>query len=371
MAIDYAKLFQNPEALGLMSPEEMGLVDPEAFRQLQEQVTLSQTPVQPEVTAQAIRPDMSQEEMQKQLYTLLGQSFTEQSKQIEQLRAQAAKERELQDQMGALGRLDIRPFAQAVRGYGATNVAVPEEAPKDRTEILNKLEQAISSAQQGMTRDQVLALRNMMESKQREGQDRRLETSLRGAAFREMKEGITPFIKLNDVAETAIADFKPMERIFAQKEIPIKELTTIITKFGKRMGEVGAQSEGDRKAYWDPDLGTSFLSAIQKVSGTKQTISRDDPNVQAMINAMNDSKEAMAQGLSSKGEFMTNVYGTPDSPIGYMFQKGKQGDIANQKLQTASEKIKSLQFDNTQTSAGIMSEAQKKRLQELRAKHGK
>lgn len=163
MAIDYAKLFQNPEALGLMSPEEMGLVDPEAFRQLQEQVTLSQTPVQPEVTAQAIRPDMSQGEMQKQLYNLLGQSFTEQSKQIEQLRAQAAKERELQDQMGALGRLDIRPFAQAVRGYGATNVAVPEEAPKDRTEILNKLEQAISSAQQGMTRDQVLALRNMME----------------------------------------------------------------------------------------------------------------------------------------------------------------------------------------------------------------
>lgn len=328
------------------------------------------TLTQPEITASAISPEMSEEEIKKKLYALLGQSFGQQSQQIEALRAQAMREAALQKEAGVLGRLDLRPFAQAAKQYGATTAVVPTEAPEDRTALLSKLQSAVSEAQQGLTKEQVNALKGMLEAKQKAAQDRRLETSLRGAAFREMKEGVTPFIKINDASETAFADFKPMERIFSQDEIPIKELTSIVTKFGRRMGEVGAQSEGDRKAYWDPDLGTTFLSAIQKVSGDKQTISRTDPNVEAMINAMNDAKESMAGSIASKGTYMKDIYGTEDSPIGYMFQEGKQGDIAHKKLMGTSEKLKSLQFGAPKTPA-LMSEEQKKKLQELRAKYRK
>jgi hypothetical protein len=123
------------------------------------------TPMQPEVTASVIRPDMTEAEIKKKLYELLGQSMGEQSLQIEALKAQARKEQALQEQAGTLGNLDLRPFAQAARGYGATNVAVPAEAPVDRTALLSKLQGAVSEAQQGLTKEQVNALKSMMEDK--------------------------------------------------------------------------------------------------------------------------------------------------------------------------------------------------------------
>lgn len=152
--LDYAQLLNNPELL----------------KKLQAQVSEADTPEQPPVTAMAIRPDMSEADIKKQLYMMLGQSMQQQSAQVEALKAQAEQERKRQEQIGSLGRLDIRPFAQAARGYGATNVAIPTEAPEDRTGILQKLQQSVSEAQQGLTKEQVNALRNMMEDRQRANQ---------------------------------------------------------------------------------------------------------------------------------------------------------------------------------------------------------
>jgi len=127
-------------------------------------------PVQPQITATTIQPDMTEEEMKKQLLALLGQSFGQQTQQIEALQKQAEAEKKRQEEMGVLGRLDLRPFAQAAKGYGATNVAIPEEAPVDRTALLSKLQSAVSEAQQGLTKEQVNALKGMLEAKRADRQ---------------------------------------------------------------------------------------------------------------------------------------------------------------------------------------------------------
>lgn len=128
------------------------------------------TLTQPEITASAISPEMSEEEIKKKLYALLGQSFGQQSQQIEALRAQAMREAALQKEAGVLGRLDLRPFAQAAKQYGATTAVVPTEAPEDRTALLSKLQNAVSEAQQGLTKDQVNALRGMLEARRSDRQ---------------------------------------------------------------------------------------------------------------------------------------------------------------------------------------------------------
>ena len=143
-----------------LTPEQLDLL-----KKLQAQVSEENTPEQPPVSAAVINPDMSEADIKKKFYEMLGQSMTQQSAQIEALKAQAAKEKAYQEQMGALGKLDLRPFAQAAKGYGATNVYVPAEAPEDRTALLSKLQNAVSEAQQGLTKDQVAALKGMMEDK--------------------------------------------------------------------------------------------------------------------------------------------------------------------------------------------------------------
>jgi len=351
------------------------LADPEALKQLQEAqaAAMAQTPMQPEV--QGIEePKMSASfsmtslpQSEKEIQAAIRQKFMEaqaqQEEQVKQHQDALAKEMQRQEQLGVLGRLDLRPFAQALQQYGSTTAVVPTEAPKDRTAVIEKLREQIQKGQRGLTEDQLGFLKTMMEDK-RSGQ---LGMSLRNAAFREMKEGITPYIKLNTEAEKAISEFKPMERVFSQEQIPLKEITTMVTQFGKRMGEVGNQAEGDRKAYWDPDLGTQLLAAVQKASGNKQTISRNDPNIEAMINAMNTSKEAMADKITAQGTYMKDLYGTPDSPIGYMFQKGKQGDVAHSKLMDTTQKIKALQFGATKQKKAPIKDIDAMSKEELKA----
>lgn len=334
------------------------LQDPDFMRQMQEAIANSNIPLQPNVTgieqpsafasmAMTSLPQ-SDKEIQKAIREKFLQSQMQQEQQIKEQQKLLSQEMERQQNLGVLGRLDLRPFAQALQQYGSQTAVVPTAAPADRTEIIKQLQEQVQKGQRGLTQDQIGFLRTMMEDRR----SAQAAISDRNAAFREMKEGITPYVKLNIEAEKAIADFKPMERVFSQEEIPIKEITTMVTQFGKRMGEVGAQAEGDRKAYWDPDLGTKFLSLIQKVSGDKQTISRSDPNVDAMINAMNSAKEAMASRITSQGQYMKEVYGTLDSPIGYMFQKGRQGDTAHRKLMQTSDKINSIHFGAS--SKGMM-----------------
>jgi len=332
------------------------LSDPMLLREAMAQAQAQGMPMQPEVTAQEIQPS------EKQLNAAIAKGFQEslnrQKQQTEALRGMLLQQQMAEGQKGILGNLNIRPFAQALKQYGVTNVVVPEEAPKDNTAMMMKLREAISEGEQGLGKQQLDYLRSQLLALREGKAGKQAEISLRNAAFREMKEVVPQYIKLNTMAEDSMKDFAPLERTFSQKEIPIREITMLVTNFGKRMGEVGAQAEGDRRAYWDPDYATQLLSAIQKASGRKQTISRDDPNVDAMIKALNDSKEAMARSVENKGEFIAQTYGTPDSPVGYLFAPGKQGDVANKKLKQVAGRIKQLSFGTTKDEAAMKEKLQ-------------
>ena len=304
------------------------------LKRLQDQVSEEETPEQPPVTADAIRPDMSEAEIKKKLYEMLGQSMTEQKAQVEALKAQAAKEKAYQEQIGALGKLDLRPFAQAAKGYGATNVYIPTEAPEDRTAILNKLENAVSEAQQGLTREQILALKNMMEDKR----SAQAGISRRNAEARETKQVVDPLLKITAAGSNTLEDVRSIEEIITKEQIPVRQLTQIVTKFGKAMREVGTQTEGDAKRYYDPTIEARLQDVLTKF-GVDGTVSRNDPSVKAMISTMKINREQAAEGISRKADDIAETYGSPGSIYAYQFQEGKPGYSAVNRAKKLSEQM--------------------------------
>lgn len=162
--------------------------------------TIEETPMQPEVTAEAIQQEptfiqpvsttytgfkdeapaqpsvfdemqtaKSPKEQQQILFKLLGRSMEQQQAGVKQAEEALRKEQERQAGMGVLQKLDLRPFAEALRSYGATSVAqaqAPEMTEAQRQELLRKLQAQVQGAQEGMTKEQVAALRTMMQDKQ-------------------------------------------------------------------------------------------------------------------------------------------------------------------------------------------------------------
>jgi hypothetical protein len=153
------------------------LADPEALKKLQEAqaAAMAQTPIQPEV--QGIEePKMSASfsmtslpQSEKEIQAAIRQKFMEaqaqQEEQVKQHQDALTKEMQRQEQLGVLGRLDLRPFAQALQQYGSTTAVVPTEAPKDRTAVIEKLREQIQKGQRGLTEDQLGFLKTMMEDK--------------------------------------------------------------------------------------------------------------------------------------------------------------------------------------------------------------
>jgi len=179
--------------------------------------TVGETPMQPEVTAEAIQPEpqyiepasttytgfkdepmpdappqmteitdmppqvpmrpsefeqmqtaKSPKEQQQILFKLLGRSMEQQQAGVQQTEEALKKEQERQANLGVLGRLDLRPFAEALRSYGSTSVAqaqAPEMTEAQRQELMRKLQAQVQGAQEGMTKEQVLALRTMMQER--------------------------------------------------------------------------------------------------------------------------------------------------------------------------------------------------------------
>jgi hypothetical protein len=222
------------------------------LKKLQNDVSEADTPEQPPVTANVINSDMSEADIKKKLYEMLGQSMSQENAQIEALKAQAVKEKAYQEQMGALGKLDLRPFAQAAKGYGATNVYTPTEAPEDRTAILNKLENAVSEAQQGLTREQILALKNMMEDK-------------RAAQLRASEEKADKNFGLR--VRTSLNSSEEAKKVRAVGDLNTK-IGTLIEKISKKGASLTGEDKADLdsafqdvKVAWKDSAG---LGAIQK-----------------------------------------------------------------------------------------------------------
>lgn len=136
------------------------LNDPETMQKLQ----TSMIPMQPQVQGINTLPN-SDAEIKK----LIRQKFLEsqqlQQQEIEQTKNRLAIEQAKQAEAGVLGNLDLRPFAEAARQYGAATAVVPKEAPESNAAMVEKLRQEVMKNQKGMTEDQVSFLKTMLEDK--------------------------------------------------------------------------------------------------------------------------------------------------------------------------------------------------------------
>jgi hypothetical protein len=152
------------------------LEDPDFVLQMQQALAArSDIPMQPQVQgieAPSISASYAMTEMpksEKAIQTAIRQKFMEsqaqQEQQIKQQQALLAQEMERQQQLGVLGRLDLRPFAQALQQYGATTAVVPAQVPQDRAEVVKQLQEQIQKGQRGLTQDQIGFLRTMMEDR--------------------------------------------------------------------------------------------------------------------------------------------------------------------------------------------------------------
>jgi hypothetical protein len=152
------------------------LEDPDFLLQMQQAMAAqSDIPMQPQVQgieAPSMSASFSMTEMpksEKDIQSAIRQRFMEaQAQQEEQIKQQQNllnQEMERQKNLGVLGRLDLRPFAQALEKYGATTVVVPTSAPTEDMSVVEKLREQIQRGQRGLTQDQIGFLRTMMEDK--------------------------------------------------------------------------------------------------------------------------------------------------------------------------------------------------------------
>lgn len=314
--LSFAEMLSNPE---FMQEFKDGYARGEALAQ-----SIKETPTQPEVTAEEIQPEkLSQAQMQQKMYQLMQKSMGGQTEQIDALKQAVAKEQERQEKAGVLGRLDLRPFAQAIKQYGATNVVVPTEAPEDRTEILRKLQKELTTARGGLTDDQINFMKTMMQDKK----DSQAALSQRNAEVRETKLVVDPLLKLNAQASETAQNVGQIESVVSQKQIPVQELKQVITKFGKIMGEVGAQTENDRLAYYTPTVEAQVEAFFNRL-GNVGTVSPSDPGVRALVNQLRIIRQQAADGVRRKAMSIREAYGSPGSILAYQFAEGKPGNAA-------------------------------------------
>lgn len=150
--LSYAQMMADPE-LAKQLLEDQGvdvsnldpdfLANPDLTQQESVQQTIAETPVQPKITPEETAPPS--------IYDLLHKSMGEQQSYIDSLKSRLEKEQN----KSSLSGLDIRPFAQALKGYGSTTVAVPETAPVSKEAMIQALQDKIKEASQGLTKEQV------------------------------------------------------------------------------------------------------------------------------------------------------------------------------------------------------------------------
>lgn len=235
--------------------------------------TMEETPMQPEVTAEAIQPEptfvqpvsttytgfkdeapaqpsvfdemqaaTSPKQQQQLLFKLMSQSMEQQQAGVKQAQEALRKEQERQAGMGVLQKLDLRPFAEALRSYGSTSVAqaqAPEMTEAQRQELIRKLQAQVQGAQEGMTKEQVAALRTMMQDKK----DAQAALSQKNLENRMWQSAKTDYLKpANDYMKTA------GQYNFVKNEIATGQPTRInraLSQYARIMGQTGVLTDND------------------------------------------------------------------------------------------------------------------------------
>jgi len=343
--LSFAEMLADPE---MMQQFKDGYARGEALAQ-----SIKETPVQPEVTAEEIQPQkMSQAEMQQKMYQLMQKSMGGQSEQIEALKQAVAKEQARQEQAGVLGRLDLRPFAQAMRQYGSTTVTIPTEGPEDRTEMLRKLQKELTTAKGGLTDDQINFLKTMMEDK-KAGQ----------LAMSEKNQEL----RIRSTVNTSEQ---------AKKARNIGTLNKKLAGLEELVNKTGAELTGEEKAKLD----SAFRDAEVAWKEAANLGALQGPDIEMIRGALGESPTSL-KGIGryalsgGKEGLLAKIRGARQRAV----QEG-MGHLENirvtfpysvaEPIYSDLEKKLQIQEAEAKPAAG-MSEAQKKRLQELKAKYGK
>lgn len=196
----------------------------------------------------------------KELYQKLKESMDSQKANIEATKA-ALKAEELNPANSGLAKLDLRPFAEAMRGYGATSVAA-QAAPEDRTEIQRKMRNDLRIAQGGLTDDEVNFLKTQMSDKQ---SDRQNATQNRFLAAQDTQA----FNKVKSAFDAPIKDLNEFnQNLYSVKEAlasgDIGRLNANLSAIARMQGEKGPLSDGDISRSVPPTMRNKVAEAIQK-----------------------------------------------------------------------------------------------------------
>jgi hypothetical protein len=265
--------------------------DPEFLRQMQEAqaAAVAQTPMQPQVQgieAPSMSASFSMTEMpksEKDIQNAIRQKFMEsqaqQEEQMKQQKALLAQEMERQKQLGVLGRLDLRPFAQALQQYGSTTAVVPTSAPTDRLDAIKQLQEQVQRGQRGLTQDQIGFLRTMMEDKRNAqaalsqgNQDIRIFQDIK-KSYNKPIEDINTFYQAHDVVNSAL------------ESGDVTAIQSALSNYARMSGEKGVLTDQDIIRVMPSNLKTKAAKWWSAVSS--------DPTVQAPA----DVVEALRKGL--------------------------------------------------------------------------
>lgn len=326
------------------------LNDPETMQKLQ----TSMIPMQPQVQGIDTLPN-SDAEIKK----LIRQKFLEsqqlQQQEIEQAKNRLAIEQAKQAEAGVLGNLDLRPFAEAARQYGAATAVVPKEAPESNAAMVEKLRQEVIKNQQGISEDQVKFLKTMLDEKNAKSnmqallsmgnQEMRAFENVQRKFDKPIKE-INDFYQSHDAVKSALDSGD------------IYAIQSSLSNYARMSGEKGVLTDEDIKRVIPVNLQSKFAVWWSKIK-SDPTIKAPEGVVEALSSGLGRLRTAaetkarksleLAKGQASRGPGIYKKY-------------------ANDIFEEASQSIRSKEAE---AGGGLMSPEQKTRLEELKKKYGK
>jgi hypothetical protein len=309
-------------------------------------------PQQPQITDEEINP--SEKELEEAIRKSYLQSMQQQKQQAEAMRQMLAQEQQAQAERGVLGNLDLRPFAQAAKQYGATTAVVPAEAPEDRSAMLMKLRNAVVEAEQGMSKQQLDFLRSQLIAKQQRGalQAQQSEQNRQMRAFENVSRKF-------DAPQKEISDFYQAHDVVksAFDSGDVGSIQMAVSNFARLSGEKGPLSDTDIARTIPDNLQQKFTVWWSKVKSDPKT-----PAPEGVLEALQSSLGRLRGAAETKARERIKA-------IERQTAKGP-GEYKIYAPMVAEEAMQSIRQSEV-PSGGMMSEAQKKRLEELKAKYGK
>lgn len=277
----------------------------------------------------------SEKEIQKQIREKFLQSQAQQEEQLKLQQRMLAQELARQKEMGVLGNLDLRPFAQAAKQYGAQTAVVPTAAPEERTEVMQKLQEQIQRGQRGLTQDQIGFLRTMMEEK-RSAQAGLSAANLDKRLFDTARNEIMK--PVNDLQKaTGQYNFVKGEILSGQPS----RINRALSQYARIMGQTGVLTDNDIRLQ----LPSTFVGALDRaysfVTGNVSGAQLPEDIVQDLLKTLDEGNSQLKAASDNKVDTIYSSFATEFSP--YAAQKWLPGLYTNAKKGIAGPKQKEVE----------------------------